>query len=32
MMLEEVAAMACTNAYEILTGLSVPRHYVDTAS
>jgi alanine racemase len=29
MMLEEVAAMAGTNAYEILTGLRVPRHYVD---
>jgi alanine racemase len=31
-MLEEVAAMAGTNAYEILTGLRVPRHYVDGAA
>jgi alanine racemase len=32
MMLEEVAAMAGTNAYEILTGLRVPRHYTDSAA
>jgi alanine racemase len=32
MMLEEVAAMAGTNAYEILTGLRVPRYYVDSAA
>ena len=32
MMLEEVAALAGTNAYEILTGLRVPRHYVDAES
>jgi alanine racemase len=32
MMLEEVAAMAGTNAYEILTGLRVPRHYVDSVA
>jgi alanine racemase len=30
--LEEVAALAGTNAYEILTGLKVPRHYTDAAS
>ena len=29
MMLEEVAALAGTNAYEILTGLKLPRHYTD---
>lgn len=29
MMLEEVATAAGTNAYEILTGLNVPRHYSD---
>ena len=32
MMLEEVAAMAGTNAYEILTGLNLPRHYTDSAA
>ena len=33
MTLDEVAALAGTNAYEILTGLSarLPRHYVDGA-
>ena len=31
-LLEDVAAMAGTNAYEILTGLRVPRHYTDAAS
>ncbi len=31
-MLEEVAALAGTNAYEILTGLRVPRHYIEEAS
>jgi len=30
--LEEVAALAGTNAYEILTGLKLPRHYTDAAS
>jgi alanine racemase len=30
-MLEEVAALAGTNAYEILTGLRVPRHYLEGA-
>ncbi len=30
--LEEVAALAGTNAYEVLTGLRVPRHYTDAAS
>ena len=29
--LEEMAALAGTNAYEILTGLKLPRHYVDAA-
>ena len=29
MMLEEVAALAGTNAYEILSGLRIPRHYVE---
>jgi len=28
--LEEMASLAGTNAYEILTGLRLPRHYVDT--
>ena len=32
MMLEEAAALADTNAYEILTRLRVPRHYTDAAS
>ncbi|MES2294438.1 MAG: alanine racemase [Pseudomonadota bacterium] len=32
MMLEEVAALAGTNAYEILTGLRLPRHYVESAA
>ena len=32
MMLEEVAALAGTNAYEILTGLRIPRHYVESAA
>lgn len=27
--LEEMASLAGTNAYEILTGLKLPRHYVD---
>ena len=31
-MLEEMAALAGTNAYEILTGLRVPRHYVEGVS
>jgi len=30
--LEEVAGLAGTNAYEILTGLRLPRHYTDAAS
>jgi alanine racemase len=30
--LEDVAALAGTNAYEILTGLRLPRHYTDAAS
>jgi alanine racemase len=29
--LEEMASLAGTNAYEILTGLKLPRHYVDAA-
>ena len=29
--LEELASLAGTNAYEILTGLRLPRHYVDAA-
>jgi alanine racemase len=29
--LEEMASLAGTNAYEILTGLRLPRHYVDAA-
>lgn len=29
--LEEVASLAGTNAYEILTGLKLPRHYADAA-
>lgn len=29
--LEDLAALAGTNAYEILTGLKLPRHYVDAA-
>jgi alanine racemase len=32
MMLEEVAALAGTNAYEMLTGLRVPRHYIEGTS
>lgn len=28
-LLEDMAALAGTNAYEILTGLKLPRHYVD---
>jgi len=32
MMLEEVAAMAGTNAYEILAGLRAPRHYTDSTA
>ena len=31
-LLEDVAALAGTNAYEILTGLKVPRHYTDAVS
>jgi alanine racemase len=31
-MLEEVAALAGTNAYEILTGLRMPRHYTEAAA
>jgi alanine racemase len=31
MPLEDLAALAGTNAYEILTGLKLPRHYVDAA-
>jgi alanine racemase len=31
MMLEEVAALAATNAYEILTGLRAPRHYTEAS-
>jgi alanine racemase len=29
--LEELASLAGTNAYEILTGLKLPRRYVDAA-
>jgi alanine racemase len=29
--LEEMASLAGTNAYEILTGLKLPRHYTDAA-
>jgi hypothetical protein len=29
--LEEMARLAGTNAYEILTGLRAPRHYTDTS-
>ncbi|HKD48246.1 MAG TPA: alanine racemase [Rhizomicrobium sp.] len=29
--LEDMASLAGTNAYEILTGLKLPRHYVDAA-
>jgi alanine racemase len=32
MMLEDVATMAGTNAYEMLSGLRVPRHYIEGAS
>ena len=28
-LLEDMASLAGTNAYEILTGLKLPRHYVD---
>ncbi len=31
MLLEEVAALAGTNAYEVLTGLKAPRHYSEAA-